>query len=56
MAELKISNTLVNDTSDGVIAYAGQLKDKTINKFQSQINQELLEKYAELAEGSVWED
>ena len=28
MAEMKISNTLVNDTSVGVIGYAEQLKDK----------------------------
>ena len=31
MAEMKISNTLVNDTSDGIIAFAEQEKDKQIN-------------------------
>lgn len=31
MAEMKISNTLVNDTSDGIIAFADQEKDKQIN-------------------------
>lgn len=31
MAEMKISNTLVNDTSSGEIAYARQLKDTSIN-------------------------
>lgn len=31
MAEMKISNTLVNDTSTGVIAFAKQIKDELIN-------------------------
>ena len=31
MAEMKISNTLVNDTSSGEIAYAEQLKDRQVN-------------------------
>lgn len=31
MAEMKISNTLVNDTNDGIIAFAEQEKDKQIN-------------------------
>lgn len=31
MAEMKISNTLVNDTSDGIIAFAEQEKDRQIN-------------------------
>lgn len=31
MAEMKISNTLVNDTSSGEIAYARQLKDDVAN-------------------------
>lgn len=42
MSELRISNTLVNDTESGIIAYSKQLKDTEINKFQSEINQELL--------------
>ena len=31
MAEMKISNTLFNDTSTGEIAYAEQLKDRLVN-------------------------
>lgn len=34
MAEMKISNTLVNDTSTGEIAYARQLKDDVIDYSQ----------------------
>ena len=31
MADMKISNTLVNDTSSGIISYAEQEKDRQIN-------------------------
>lgn len=46
MAEMKISNTLVNDTAQQVIAYARQLKDENFNgtgqgELQSVINQKL---------------
>jgi len=42
MAEMKISNTLVNDTSTGEIAYAEQLKDRNVDfsqleKFTAEI-------------------
>ena len=33
MAEMKISNTLVNDTSSGEIAYAEQLKDRLLKDY-----------------------
>ena len=37
MAEMKISNTLVNDTSSGEIAYSEQLKDRLIDWANSQL-------------------
>lgn len=44
MADIKIYGKLKNDTSDGILAGANQIKDDTQNKFQSQINSELINK------------
>ena len=48
MADIKIYGELVSDTTDGIIAYADQLKDKDVKitdengTFQSVINQQVL--------------
>lgn len=63
MADMKISNTMVNDTSSNIIAYAEQLKDKLlnwsdynkvpdafkteVNKFQGKLNDFFLRHYDE---------
>ena len=49
MADIKIYGELVSDTTDGIIAYADQLKDKDVKitdengTFQSVINQQVLD-------------
>lgn len=44
MAEIKLYGTLVNMTSDQKIAYARQLYDELINKFQEAINEDIYNK------------
>ncbi len=51
MAEMYISNTIVNDSGSGTVAYARQIHDEEQDKKQGDINKELLEKVSALEAG-----
>lgn len=44
MADIKIYGELVNETPDGYVTSAGQIKDLVLNKTQDEINQDVASK------------
>lgn len=53
MEEMKISSTMVNDTKEGTIAYARQIKDEAQGKFQTEINASLQQSITAEAERAM---
>lgn len=50
MRKTNISNTLWNDTQEGVLGYASQIKDAQLNEMQGVLNKTLTDAIADMKE------